>query len=347
MKFVHLLLALLTCLLALSSCALYEDADAPAVPYDYDLSEYITLGTYKGITLTRAQITPTEGDVQAQVDSDFSALTSLSETPVKEGDTVSVSYTAVFEETTYGDDTEDGFFLKIGENALGIPGFDEGLIGACAGDTVPLALRFPDDYAHNPDYAGKDVSFHVTINYIRLFADEITDEQAASVSVYETAAEYLDGVRESLTQVKRVQLAWEQLVKESTVKTYPTREYETYYEDYYASYTKLAEGYGMTLDELIASSGMTKNEFAKEAKTVCEKYIKEDLLVYAIARAEGLSVSETDYIDRRANYFAAVGSQYFPSEAQMEESIGREVLTEQFLSSIVLDFISEHTVITD
>ncbi len=57
-----------------------------------------------------------------------------------------------------------------------IDGFEEGIKGAKAGDTVNLDLKFPEDY-HYKDVAGKDVQFAITVSAVKEAAlPELNDE---------------------------------------------------------------------------------------------------------------------------------------------------------------------------
>lgn len=55
--------------------------------------------------------------------------------------------------------------VELGSGQL-IPGFDEQLVGALAGEERTVRVRFPDDYA-KPDLAGKDAEFHVRVGSLR------------------------------------------------------------------------------------------------------------------------------------------------------------------------------------
>ena len=56
--------------------------------------------------------------------------------------------------------------VELGAGNL-IPGFEEGLLGASAGETRTVALSFPADYG-NEELAGRDASFEVTVKEVKL-----------------------------------------------------------------------------------------------------------------------------------------------------------------------------------
>lgn len=82
-----------------------------------------------------------------------------------EGDSVVVDFTGrVDGEVFEGGEAQD-FQVEIGAGRL-IPGFEEGLVGAGAGDTRTLKLSFPDDYGKE-ELAGKPVEFEVSVKQVQ------------------------------------------------------------------------------------------------------------------------------------------------------------------------------------
>lgn len=71
-----------------------------------------------------------------------------------------------------------------------IPGFEEQLVGAKAGDEVKVEVKFPEDYGH-PALAGKDAVFETTVKAVKApKAAEIDDELAKKFG-----AESLDALK--------------------------------------------------------------------------------------------------------------------------------------------------------
>ena len=65
--------------------------------------------------------------------------------------------------------------MTLGSGSF-IDGFEDGLVGAVKGDQKDLNLTFPDSYPNNPDLAGKEVVFEVTVNAVKeRSVPELTD----------------------------------------------------------------------------------------------------------------------------------------------------------------------------
>jgi len=69
--------------------------------------------------------------------------------------------------------------LELGANKF-IEGFEEGLLGARAGDKRILKLKFPDEYA-NQEHAGKDVEFDVDVKTVNELVSPEMDSEFFSI----------------------------------------------------------------------------------------------------------------------------------------------------------------------
>jgi len=80
------------------------------------------------------------------------------------GDQVTIDFTGTIDGKPFEGGAAQNFPLVLGSNSL-IPGFEEGLIGAEAGQERELELQFPTDYRVE-DLAGKAVQFKVKIQSV-------------------------------------------------------------------------------------------------------------------------------------------------------------------------------------
>ena len=84
--------------------------------------------------------------------------------PCQNGDLVTVSFTGTVDGEAFEGGSSSGLKIELGNGRM-IPGFEDGLIGASAGEQRTLDLTFPDSYqaAH---LAGKPVRFEVTLDAV-------------------------------------------------------------------------------------------------------------------------------------------------------------------------------------
>ncbi|NCF11542.1 MAG: trigger factor, partial [Gammaproteobacteria bacterium] len=86
------------------------------------------------------------------------------ERAAEEGDRVNVSFVGTIDGETFPGGKADDYPLILGSGQM-IPGFEDGLIGASAGETPTLDLAFPDDYP-NQELAGKAAQFAVELKSV-------------------------------------------------------------------------------------------------------------------------------------------------------------------------------------
>lgn len=83
--------------------------------------------------------------------------------PAQEHDRVVIDYYAIFEGNSDVDNKIQDFPLELGSHVM-LPGFEDGLIGAKAGEERKLNLTFPTD--SKDDKAGKPIEFVVTVKQV-------------------------------------------------------------------------------------------------------------------------------------------------------------------------------------
>jgi len=79
-------------------------------------------------------------------------------------DRITCDYTGTIDGETFAGGEGTDMPLVLGSNSM-ITGFEDGMIGSEAGQTVEMDLQFPENY-HKEDLAGKDVHFSVTVKSV-------------------------------------------------------------------------------------------------------------------------------------------------------------------------------------
>lgn len=82
----------------------------------------------------------------------------------KEGDQVTIDFQGSIDGEVFEGGSGENMPIELGSGRM-IAGFEEGLVGAKAGEERVLDLTFPEDY-HKQDLAGKPVQFKVTIQSV-------------------------------------------------------------------------------------------------------------------------------------------------------------------------------------
>ena len=85
--------------------------------------------------------------------------------PAMDGDQLTIDFAGTIDGVAFEGGSANDVPLRLGSKGM-IPGFEEQLIGAAAGETRELAVTFPADYG-SKDVAGKDAVFTVTVKDVK------------------------------------------------------------------------------------------------------------------------------------------------------------------------------------
>jgi trigger factor len=122
--------------------------------------------------------------------------TEVAERPAESGDIIVVDI-----EGRSGEQEIPGASGKDRQIVLGsagfIPGFEEQLIGAGAGEHRTVRVTFPEDYGA-PDFAGKDAVFEVDVKEVRQRLPLVIDDELGKAVGLENLAELRQEVRQQM-----------------------------------------------------------------------------------------------------------------------------------------------------
>ena len=150
---------------------------------------------YKGVKIAKVDDTVTDEDVNKDLEAMQKRNSRLVvvDRPAKEGDTVLIDYAGFIGEEQFEGGTAERQPLTLGSNVF-IPGFEEQLIGAKAGEERDVKVTFPEDY--HSDLAGKEAVFKCKVHEIKeTELPEIDDEFAKDVSEFDTLEELKADIR--------------------------------------------------------------------------------------------------------------------------------------------------------
>lgn len=275
-------------------------------PFDYeDFSSYVTLGQYKGIEYVYGDLTVTETEINDlkeyyMYNGGFSELVAVSDRAVVENDNVTIEYVCYVDEEEYASSDETQFYVGYSDF---LEGFDEELLNMNIGETKVFTLQFSDDY--DESLAGKDAEFHVKLKNIEeTVFDELTDEVAQTLmsDTQATVESFMEKVEQELFDEKyanaeynmRVDV-WTEVYNNAEVIETPEREYQSCYDDAMASYEyQMQEKYGMSLSEFCTQYAVEEAYYTNLAVANARQFVSEQLITYAIAKDEGITINSEE-----------------------------------------------------
>ncbi len=308
-------------------------------------SSKVELGEYKGITYTPLSMEITDEDVDAEIQELLDAHPTMNsvDRAAKEGDTVNIDYVGKLDGVAFDGGTAYGTDLELGSGRF-IDGFEDGLIGASKGDSVDLNLTFPDPYTNNPDLAGKDVVFEVTVNDVKeSIPAELNMDFVSSYTEYTSVDEFVNETRKQLEdyaeRLAENQKEYDVFMKvmENAEITVSDADVQSYYDSLYSTYESQAGAAGIDLETLVGYYGMEMDAFKEQLMTQAEEATKQDAVVRAIAAQEGITVADADR-EAMAEDFG-----YEDVDALVADG-GEDMVESYILMEKVLDFVTENAV---
>ncbi|BDU05285.1 trigger factor [Nocardia cyriacigeorgica] len=278
-----------------------EDGQELAFTAEVDVRPEITLPDYSTIEVTVDAITVDDSDIDEQLQSlrqRFGTLTGV-ERPVQEGDFVSIDLSATVDGQDVPEASTTGLSHEVGSGQL-IEGLDEAVIGLSAGESKEFTSTLVAG-----EHAGKEAVITVTVGSVKeRELPEADDEFAQLASEFDTLEELKADLRGRVERVKKVQQAGdirdkvlEQLLDkvevplpEAVVKAEIDAVEHDAVHGFDHDEAKFAEA--------LEAQGSSREEFDKDTKEAAEKSVKTQLLLDAIAEAEGTQVGQEELTER-------------------------------------------------
>ena len=350
-RILALVLAVLIPGFAAAGCKKTED-DLLTAKYNYDLSEYIRLAEYKNIPAVGYKIEVTDEAIEQQILSSrsyYSRLTDVTGRGAALGDTVYIDYVGTIDGEEFEGGSEEDAELVLGSGTY-FDDFENAIIGAVPESSISVDLTFPDPYYQFPEHAGEDVHFEITVHEVcEQELPEYTDDFVRAYLGYGSKAEYEAAARQNLEKYYRdiyyqyvSDQVWDVVYENTEVIKWPDEELSERYNTLVDANQAYAEALGLNFQAYLNLyyEGMTEEEFFAAAKSESEEKIKGEMIVYAIARLENLSLSEEEYQERATEY----ATEYYEMESleAFEDTYDKPLIRQTILSDLVHEFIVDH-----
>lgn len=127
----------------------------------------VELPRLEKLEVTQTEITVTDADVQEVVDRlmrDQVTFEVDAKRAAQQGDELHIDFTGYINDAPFEGGRGEDVSLVLGDNRF-IPGFEEALVGAHAGEEHSIQVRFPDDY-QAAQLAGRPARFDVVIKTV-------------------------------------------------------------------------------------------------------------------------------------------------------------------------------------
>ena len=259
----------------------------------------IKLPDYKKIKLTKKLAEVTAKDVNGVIKSLQlrAALRSEVDRAAKAGDEVTIDFRGTDKEgkPMAGADGKD-YPLMLGSGTF-IPGFEDNLTGAAAGDKKKFTITFPTNYDAK-GLAGKPVTFAVEVKKVNeVIEPKVDGEFASKVGPFKTVAELKADIKKQLKAEKQLQANREyenELVRKISEKSeaeVPKSLVDEQIARGEEDEKRDLMNRGQTWQEHLDAEGVTADEHFERKRPEAEQRVKAGLVLSEVAEKEDIFVT--------------------------------------------------------
>ena len=285
-----------------------------------DLYPEVTLGAYKGLRAAYPEVELSEEDTQAALEEYARAHQDVTHPErAAMGDEVVIDFEGFVDGVPFEGGKGEQYPLLLGSGYF-IPGFEEQVAGAAAGEERDIRVTFPA--AYTPELAGKDAVFHIKVHEITRRAAPVLDDAFAGKQGFEDVSALRRAVMESAVAQKQAQAARQfadalvQQVIDGMTVTIPDAMVENQLDGLIAQLRGQLEGQGATLEQYLECSGTTMDQLREHAREQAATAARYELAMTEIARREGIEITEEELEQQ----YGALSAQY---------GLSRELLRQQ------------------
>lgn len=263
----------------------------------------VRLGEYKGLKIEKKTEEVTEEQVAQHIDKMRERQAKLVDAPegaaAKKGDLVTLDFKGFTDGEAFEGGEGKDYPLQIGSGSF-IPGFEDQLVGAKAGEEREVKVKFPEDY-HEKKLAGKDAVFKCVIHAIRhKELPALDDAFVEKASVFHTVDELKKDVREKMEKAAAtkaendLRVAAIDKAAENITVDIPQVMIEDRITQMIQELAMRLEQQGMKFEQYLQYSGSDMTKLRNEYRETATKNVRTDLMLEAVAKAENIKVEPAD-----------------------------------------------------
>ncbi len=305
---------------------------------------------YKGLKANKPSAAVSDEDVQKELEhlQERNARMVSVDRPAEMGDTVTFDYEGFVDGVAFDGGKGEDHALVLGSGQF-IPGFEEGLVGATVDGELDVNVTFPEEY-HAAELAGKPAVFKCKIHKIeKKELPEIDDELIKDGTDFDTVEAFKEDAKKRIGEQR--EKAAQDAVDEQLVDgligcmtaDIPDAMIENTINDRIQDFAYRLQSQGLSLEMYRQYTGMDDKAFRDSFREQAEKQVKVRLALEAVAKAEGIELSDEDI---EAEY-ARFAEQYKMPVEQIRAAIPEKALREDLSVSKAMDAIKAAAVITE
>ena len=276
------------------------DEGGVVLTIETELYPEVTLGQYKGIEVPKREVKVEESEVVAELSrmAERNARIETVDRAAQMGDTVVIDFEGFEGGKPFQGGKAEDYSLTLGSGSF-IPGFEEALVGAVAGEERDVNVTFPENYAK--ELAGKPAVFECKVHEVKeSIKPELDDEFAKDVSEFDTLDALKNDIRERFTKSREEQneRAFEssavQLAAANMTCNVPACMIDEQVDHQIEQFAYQLQSQGMKMEDYTKMIGGDLSSLRQSMRPMAEQTVRSDILLSEIARAENLEVTDEE-----------------------------------------------------
>jgi trigger factor len=325
----------------------WKEGDDVEVEMTYERMPEIPDVSFGDVEVEKLVVEPAEADVQEALESLAKTAQTFEakEGAAEEGDQVVIDFEGFVDGEAFEGGAAEDYPLVLGSNSF-IPGFEEQLTGAAAGEARKVEVSFPEDYqaAH---LAGKSATFETTVKEVKAPAQAAIDDELAK----RFGADDLGALREQIAERLKAEYAGaaRQVLKRRLLDRLDGKV------DFDLPPSLLEAEAGQIAHQLwheehpdVQGHDHPEIEATEEHRKLAERRVRLGLLLAEVGSRQGIQVSEQEMTQA----VMAQARQYPGQERQFFEFIQKNPQAQQQLRAPifedkVIDYVLELAQVTE
>jgi len=309
----------------------------------------VELGEYTNLGIKKEDLDVTE-DLEKYLErlrEEHSQLENSGKEVAENGDFAILDYTGYINDKLFSGGSVEEFSLEVGSGSS-FPGFEDELIGKKVGEEFRVKITLPGDY-HTAELAGQEALFEVIIKEIKVKkTPELNDDFAREVSDFNTMDEFKEGIKKELEKQKGEVFQYEfenklikKIVENASVEISEALINNQLDIMYHNMAFDLARQ-GIKIEDYLERLGIDEKTWRENNHDNASKIVRDRLVLEAIAKKEGIEVSDEE-LDSRIAELATKKEQ---KPEQVKDVIKKQGQLEEmrysFLIRKIMDFLIDN-----
>jgi trigger factor len=261
------------------------------------------LGDYKGVEVGKRDPQVDDEALTAEIDRlrERAARLEGVERPAADGDFVIMDYVGTLDGTPFAGGEGRDQMVELGSGRL-VPGFEEQLQGAAAGDERTVTVTFPDDYGAE-ELAGEQAEFAVTVKEVKAKELPEVDDDLAAEAGFDTLDELREDIRTRLSEAEtaRIEAEFREAALDSAVNNakvdIPDALVEARAREQWDQMLHSLSHQGISRDAYLRIAGEDEDAIVERAKPDAEQGLRREAVLAAIIEAEGIEPTDEEVLE--------------------------------------------------